>query len=166
MEQGTKEWILEMRKKIKSRTVLKNDCWIWAGPIFSDGYGNAGSGYPDQRAHRSSFILFNGKIPKGSMILHVCDIPLCINPQHLYLGDAKQNAKDALERGLHPKGPNPKKSNPGGKNGRAKLSEKQVISIRKEYIFNENGAQKLARKYKISKRQVLNILKRETWKNI
>jgi hypothetical protein len=74
-------------------------CWIWQGAKHFRGYGACAQTYGDCRAHRVSWLLTNGPIPKGQGVLHKCDTPLCVNPEHLYLGDQKQNHADRVARG-------------------------------------------------------------------
>lgn len=74
-------------------------CWIWTSAKFWNGYGGIRKNGKRIQAHRASWILFNGEIPDGSLVLHRCDNPACVNPDHLYLGDQKQNAKDRDSRG-------------------------------------------------------------------
>jgi len=156
----------QRREEFSSRFIKKpSGCWIWNGPVAPDGYGLSGNG-KFFRAHRASYILWKGEIPKGMWVLHKCDVPLCVNPDHLYVGSCRQNVKDALDRGLFPVGPNPKKGNPCERNGNHKLTEKEVKSLRAEYIPYKMGAHRLAKKYNISKRQVLRIIKGESWATI
>ena len=66
-------------------------CWKWVGYVHhASGYG----GYSQMKAHRRAWELTNGPIPNGMHVLHKCNNKLCVNPQHLYLGDASDNAKD------------------------------------------------------------------------
>jgi hypothetical protein len=164
MEQRSAAWH-EMRKNelFNRTTINENGCWIWNGPIFHDGYGNCGGGYPDQRSHRASYILFKGVIPNKMWILHNCNMPLCINPEHLYLGDVKQNVKDCIEAGTFPRGPNPKKARNGTKNGRAIICSSIVNKIRKLYS-NPYSYGQLSKLFNLSKRQTMRIVKGESWK--
>jgi hypothetical protein len=81
--------------------VNKTDtCWLWAGTKCLKGYGKIGIHGKTQRAHRVSWMLFNhSNISSKDLILHKCDVPSCVNPDHLYVGDAKQNGKDRDSRG-------------------------------------------------------------------
>lgn len=74
-------------------------CWIWTGAKHIRGYGASAVIMGDTRAHRISWLLTRGPIPRGLGVLHKCDTPLCVNPDHLYLGDQKQNVADAVSRG-------------------------------------------------------------------
>lgn len=78
----------------------KTLCWEWkrAG---AGGYGGIDLGGKTISAHRASWIFLNGNIKPEECVLHKCDNRLCVNPDHLYLGDKKQNRKDFMER--HPR---------------------------------------------------------------
>jgi hypothetical protein len=78
----------------------ENGCWMWTASTVKDGYGyyklsNGKSG----RAHRISWELANGDIPKKMCVLHKCDTPRCVNPDHLFLGTDADNVKDMMQKG-------------------------------------------------------------------
>lgn len=80
-------------------------CWLWSGRLDKDGYGKcqaSGKNWKEQRAHRVAYRLFKSKIPKGKMILHGCDTPSCVNPEHLRPGTAQDNYDDSFVRGRRP----------------------------------------------------------------
>lgn len=77
-------------------------CWLWTAGTR----GSRGSNYASfhflgkhESGHRVSWILFRGAIPNGLMILHKCSVMLCVNPDHLYVGTAKDNMRDVLVAG-------------------------------------------------------------------
>lgn len=83
------------------------DCWNWTGRRYSNGYGYVqGYSFTEKFAHRLSWTMANGPIPGGMWVLHHCDNPPCVNPEHLYIGTAKDNAQDRERRGRgnHPVG--------------------------------------------------------------
>lgn len=76
-------------------TVPEAGCWIWIGRCKASGYGRIGIGRNRQfMAHRVSWELHRGPIPAGKYVCHKCDTPACVNPDHLFLGSAEDNAKD------------------------------------------------------------------------
>jgi len=96
--------------KLFSQKVNKkghNECWEWLGSKAGNtGYGKVKIGGKTFRAHRVSWSLFFGDVPKGKMVLHKCNNPGCVNPYHLYIGDGHDNAKDRDKAG-HTKGGRP-----------------------------------------------------------
>lgn len=77
-----------------------SECWYWRGSLEEFGYGRLQS----KRAHRLSWTLFNGEIPKGLYVLHKCDIRNCVNPDHLFLGTQIDNMRDMVKKGRHNNG--------------------------------------------------------------
>lgn len=75
-------------------------CWMWRGSLSkSTGYGKFSFLHGTYLAHRVSWMLFRGLIPEGLFILHKCDNPPCVNPDHLFLGTHAENMRDMLEKG-------------------------------------------------------------------
>src|SRR5262245_25348089 len=78
---------------------LDTPCWRWKGPVTAEVYGSAPSWRGERYAHRLAYLAFVGKIPNGLDVCHKCDTPLCVNPNHLFLGTAKDNVQDSLKKG-------------------------------------------------------------------
>ena len=76
-------------------------CWIWKGSMTRGGYGHFVISGKHYRAHRAAWIFTNGEIPKGLNVLHKCDNPPCVNPEHLFTGTLKDNAQDMLQKGRY-----------------------------------------------------------------
>jgi hypothetical protein len=75
-------------------------CWIWTGVVVKD-YPKLNIGRTQVSAHRYSWELHNDRaVPDGLWVLHHCDRPLCVNPEHLYAGTPKENARDRGLRSL------------------------------------------------------------------
>jgi len=73
-------------------------CWEWIGPKFKAGYGQISGGGTLAYAHRYSLYLVTGSLPEGTHVCHRCDNPGCVNPAHLFLGDAKVNSDDKRQK--------------------------------------------------------------------
>jgi hypothetical protein len=108
-------------------------CWEWLGATMN-GYGVIGVRQPRRTmlAHRVSWELHVGPVPKGLCVLHTCDAPGCTNPAHLFLGTRTDNAYDKVHKGRQSK---------GVKTGTAKLTEPQVRWIRKVRPYFASGRQ-------------------------
>lgn len=110
-----------------------NGCWIWTSAL-TEGKGRTHKyGWVTFRgqqmgAHRTSWILFKGEIPAGLVICHKCDVPQCVNPDHLFLGTMQDNAQDMVAKGRGPQGV-PRRKIDGMPIG-AKLSLDQIQKIK------------------------------------
>ena len=115
-----------LSEKLKNYKVI-NNCWIWQGSKLSDGYGMICYQYKTLRAHRVSYEFHKGPIG-DKVVCHQCDNPLCINPDHLFLGTQLDNIKDMMAKGRH--------SNHKGWAGqpKAKLDAEKVRFIRKSTL--------------------------------
>lgn len=81
-------------------------CWLWTGSTYGSGYGvlrtmSSRGTYPLVAAHRISYELHFGPIPKGMMCCHICDRRDCVRPDHLFLGTASDNNWDMASKGRH-----------------------------------------------------------------
>lgn len=130
------------------------DCHIWIGGTNDRGYGKFRWGRM-VRAHRASYLLFNGAIPEGLHVLHKCDTPLCVNPKRLFLGTHQDNMADMLQ----------KKRNKiwiGETNSASKLNEVKVLEIRSSTL----STKELAGQYNVHKSAIEKVKARTTWKHV
>lgn len=86
---------------------MKDNCKLWQGAKTPKGYGVLTVSGKQIFAHRLAYRLFHGVIPAGMLVCHKCDTPDCINPDHLFLGTAKDNTQDMSikGRGLYGRSP-------------------------------------------------------------
>ena len=94
-------WEQDIRKAFESKITPEPNtgCWLWTGRTFEKrgGYGcftHRPSGTIMERAHRISWVLHNGSLTRDNHVLHKCDVRACVNPDHLFLGDQKDNMED------------------------------------------------------------------------
>jgi hypothetical protein len=102
---------LHDRIEALSIPVTVTGCWLWTGKLDARGYGQMQIAGADQArlalgrtqlAHRVSWLVYRGAIPAGMCVLHACDVPACVNPDHLWLGTLSDNNRDCLSKGRHP----------------------------------------------------------------
>lgn len=112
-------------------------CWRWLGHHRTDGYPTFKLNYKDTPAHRVACSIKHGDIT-GLLACHACDHPWCVNPNHLFPGTPKDNTADASRKGRmcsgerHPFNVRPELRRHGERNGRSRLTQKQVCDIRNE----------------------------------
>ena len=131
----------------KVRIDTPDKCWEWMGSCGTPGYGNWALG-KKQAAHRATFKLFNGE-PK-EMVLHRCGNRRCCNPDHLYDGTHNDNRRDAEQHGTAPL---------GSRHGQSKLTEKQVLAIRRDTRMRKE----IAADYGVSPAAITHIRRGSTW---
>jgi len=143
------------RKTVKNE---ENNCIEWIGWRDKDGYGGAYRNGKNIRAHRFSYELFIGPIPKGKNVCHKCDNPSCVNPDHLYVGTQRDNMYDKVERDRC-------NLKCGEEAKVSRLTEAQVVEIIRE---KKSGTkvQRIIDKYAISKSTIMDIMQGKLWKHI
>jgi len=136
------------------------NCWVWTNAKHDFGYGKiwASASYPED-AQRVSWKLAYGPIPPGMYVLHRCDNPPCVRPEHLFLGTHKENMQDMTAKGRHGVF-----DRAGEKNGNAKLTEAQVVEIRERAAAGERGLT-LAAEYGLHFNKISAILHGRSWVN-
>jgi HNH endonuclease len=82
--------------------IPEHACWEWIGTKNEYGYGIKTVNNKAVRAHRLSWEIHNGAIPKNLCVCHKCDNPGCVRPDHLFLGTKKDNNRDKGNKGRHP----------------------------------------------------------------
>ena len=138
---------------------VRKDCWIWAGADPSR-YGTmmvGGRRGRRVRAHRVMWELTRGPIPNNLDVLHRCDVPACVNPDHLFLGTHADNMQDAQRK--H------RLTQPhlcGESHGTAKLKEGRVRAIRE----SKESCSKLALRYGVSRSLISQIRRRVIWRHL
>jgi hypothetical protein len=129
-----------------------SDCWNWTASTDTGGYGIIGrKGVKGMAlAHRIAWEFAYGAAGEGMCVLHHCDNPKCCNPYHLWLGSRADNNRDKVQKGRQVK---------GRTNGRTKLTEEQVISIRED----PRSERELGRIYGVQHTAIGMIRRGESW---
>lgn len=139
-----------------------DECWLWPGSTFGGGYGSIKGRTPDGLqsnlpTHRVAWESQHGPVPEGLFVCHRCDVRLCCNPDHLFLGTQIDNIEDACRKGRIAKGEG---------SGTAKLTEKDVREIRHAHQIGAASNVALARRYGIGETQVRRIVRGMKWKHL
>lgn len=130
------------------------DCWLWKGGVFKpNGYGAFRYDGKTQSAHRFAAILRYGTIPRGLVVCHRCDVPSCVNPEHLFLGTYTDNMQDAAQKG---------RMAHGARANGARLTEADIVAIRASPLTCE----RLAEHYGVDGSNISCIRRRKTWKHV
>ena len=161
MDETTKNEIIEI---IHSRSIkiTESGCWIWMGTMGSginNKYGTFVLKKKRFSAHRASFYVFKGEIPIGLLVCHVCDVPACVNPNHLFLGTHKENTWDMIKKGRRVQS-----TMQGEKHGCSKLTSKQFLEIRS--LKGKYTEIEIANMFGVSKPLISLIQRRLAWKHI
>jgi HNH endonuclease len=129
-------------------------CWLYGeGYDGDDGYIKIRIGDWRDKVHRLSWRVHNGPIPPGQQVLHKCDVPCCVNPDHLFLGTAEDNVADKVSKNRQAKGIGHPCS---------KLTEDNVRYIR----GSDETNRALGRRFNVSHGIINNIKKGIDWKHI
>jgi hypothetical protein len=143
-----------MRRFMKLASPEPNTgCWLWAGVAITGGYGHFSINGRSRSAHRASYELFRGKIPSGLVVCHTCDVRLCVNPDHLFVGTQSDNMRDAVAKGRLPS---------GEAHFSAVLTDRVVWCIR----HSPWSAAEAAKMHKITRDRVNSIRAGIGWKHI
>lgn len=126
-------------------------CLLWCATIDKMGYGVVKVGGRRRKAHRIAWELAKGA-PGVLHVLHKCDVPACINPDHLFLGTHADNMRDMVAKGRQAR---------GAKNN-SKLRDATVLAIRAA----AGSQRQIAARFDISQRHVCNIKLGQRWAHL
>ena len=129
----------------------KDGCWEWMAFRDRHGYGRIGcSGRRIKTAHRVSWEMVCGEIPDGMFVLHRCDNPACVRPDHLFLGTQKDNMLDCAQKGRYC----------------GTLNVGDVLEIREKYANGNTSHRKLGKEFCVSRGHIARIVNRKNWRHI
>jgi hypothetical protein len=146
-------------KFIKKVDLVPGGCWSWLGAHNRTGYGTINIKHASGRwtvvgAHRLAWELFNGPIPEGMQVLHNCDNPNCVNPEHLRLGTQSENIKESFDKG--------RSIQKGEYNGAHVLTEEAVREIR----TSDSSNTELGEKYGVHSSTISLVRSNKRWGHV
>lgn len=148
------EWIEQRFWAKVNKLDGDNACWEWTRATANFGYGafmvHTGR---LEKAHRYSYEMAHGPIPKGACVLHKCDNPKCVRPDHLWLGTRADNNDDMAKKERH---------------GRNKLTPEQVREARRAYAAKEEkcSVRSLANRFGVTSNAMYLALIKKTFKHV
>ena len=159
---------LPLEEHFGRRVRKTSGCWMWLGTSVGPmGYGAIHRDGKNVLTHRLSWELANGPVPKGLYVLHKCDNPVCVRPDHLFLGTLKDNFEDMRQKGRwYNHFAHVTYTHRGEEAGTAKLTAGKVKKIRALRATGEWTLQKLADTFGVSKRNILFIVQRKSWAHV
>lgn len=156
-------------------------CWTWTGATDRAGYGRMSIENKNVSAHRYSYETYVASIPEGHFVLHKCDTPSCVRPDHLFTGTHTDNMRDMVAKGRQVFQAHPEKRPTGDRSGSrkhpdrvprgervggVKLTAEKVILIRTLHRDGRASYKQLAKRFGVSKSAICYIVRGEHWKHI
>lgn len=134
----------------------KESCWEWNGNILKNGYGTISVNDKSTYVHRLSYLIHKGEIPKGLLVCHTCDNRKCVNPEHFFLGNHKENFAGMINKDRHCRG----KRSPNHK-----LNDEDIFKIRS---LREEGKTylEISKLFNVRPGSIRKIALRLSWKHI
>lgn len=131
-------------------------CRLWLLHLDSEGYGQMWWQGKSHAVHRVVWELVHGN-PGSLDVLHTCDTKPCCEPTHLFLGTDLDNARDCVAKGRRPR---------GEQNGSHKLTEAQVVEIKRLLVEGKHTKTWIASTYGVHLSTILSIAQNRTWKHV
>jgi len=140
-----------------SRIAKTETCWLWTGALHPAGYGEIRNSSHRLLAHRLSWRIATGKDPGKFLVLHKCNVKLCVRPDHLYLGGHKENLRDRIEE-----------ARARGECFRPhhKLTEDQVRQIKEMLATKKLSQVRIGEKFGVKRSTILSIHLGHSWKTV
>lgn len=157
--------LMTAEERFREKFVVDHSgCWHWVGATvgLDFNYGKFWLNGKYDKAHRASYTLFVGPIPKDMWVLHRCDKPICVNPEHLFTGTRQDNVDDMLRKGRGGQWKNPPR---GSRRKNTKLTETAVLDIRMRCGRGESQGN-VAKIYGVQQSTVFKVVHRQRWGHV
>ena len=148
-----RNWTLAQRLEFYSRRAASG-CILWTGPCEVKGYGTLFWNGKNRKAHRMAWEAVNGPIPPGLCVCHRCDVPGCVNVEHLFLGTNSENSADRVAKGRQSKGRTHREAHPW-----TSLTDAQIAEIRAIPKWTKG----VAERYGVSNSVIFRARKQKNW---
>lgn len=138
-----------------------DECWMWLGSACGSGYKypTFWDGGRQGKGHRFSYELHSGKkIPKGMVVCHRCDVPMCVNPDHLFVGTPKDNIADCVLKGRFRSG-----VSLGEDSGMNKFKSHQILKVKRLLLETTLDRKQIAKKAGVTRTTVGAVAQGRVW---
>ena len=155
---------LSLEARFWSNVEKTDGCWGWTAAT-SKGYGVISYKNRQKRAHRFAWELANGSIPGGLSVCHHCDNPVCVRPDHLFLGTTGDNIRDAASKGRLVSQTNPEKVRRGEQHPKARMD---FIKVREARSLHGTGMGyiRISRRFGVCASTIQKIIEGRTWREV
>jgi hypothetical protein len=130
-------------------------CWLWLGAPGPSGYGRIRHHAAGEvHAHRVSWTVHNGPVPAGLFVCHRCDVRLCVNPDHLFLGTNRDNMNDAVHKG---------RVAPPASKGETNPASKLTLAAVREILASRESSRAIAPRFGVTSSAIRHIRRGVIW---
>lgn len=167
MRAGIARHVIPLSERLWRRVEKSAGCWVWRGSVNDNGYGSirvAGRRSKLARVHAVSYELTYGPIADGMSVLHRCDNPPCVRPDHLFLGTRGDNFADCLSKGRYDWDGHDRPI--GTDHPNAKLTEQAVLQARTRYYAGQATSTALARELGVHDATARGFLRGRSWRHV